>query len=126
MLFVNCVVEEKFPTKALIDFGATVNLVSQKIINELNLTCYNECNSETPDTVNRDRSFSILGKLKLRISFNIDGEHKSNDPSEFNVVGPEWDEPDLVLGSSWLRKNGATNDVRNLLLTMISQSRSRK
>ena len=30
---------------ALIDFGATVSLVSQKIINELGLTYYNNSNS---------------------------------------------------------------------------------
>jgi hypothetical protein len=32
------------------------------------------------------------------------GNAKVFDPSEFFVVGPEWDGPDLVLGSPWLEK----------------------
>jgi hypothetical protein len=63
MVFVNCVVEENIPVKALIDIGADVNCISQKYISELGIAYYNENNSiKTPDA-----SYSTLGKVDLHI-----------------------------------------------------------
>src|SRR5438045_2974669 len=63
---------------------------------------------------------SRLGKLKLRTSFNDGEKHKSTEPSEFIVLGPDWPDhyPDLILGMPWLRENGATIDICNSKLSI--------
>src|SRR5688572_12128329 len=113
MKFVDCIIEEKSPIKASIDFGGNINGISQKIINELDLTYHNESNSAELQTPLA--SYSILGKLKLRTSFNVGEKHKSTEPTEFMVLGPDWPDhyPDLILGMPWLRENNATIDMCN-------------
>ena len=126
MLFVNCAVEEaephcstieKSPIETSIDTGTNADLITQKFINELSLVHHvNKSNSlelQTPDG-----SFSVLGKVELQTSFNVDGKHKSTDPVEFLVVGPDWPGPDLMLGKPWLQKNGATIDMCNSQLIL--------
>jgi len=103
MLFVNCAVKEKSPIETLIDTGSDADLITQKFINELGLVHHvNESNC--PELQTPDGSFSVLGKVELQTSFNVDGKHKSTDPVEFLVVGPDWPGPDLVLGKPWLQK----------------------
>ncbi|CAJ0835314.1 13190_t:CDS:1 [Entrophospora sp. SA101] len=125
MLFVNCAVEEAEPhcytieksIESLIDTGANADLITQTFINELGLVHHvNESNGielQTPSG-----SFSVLGKVELQTSFNVDGRHLSTDPVEFLVVGPDWHGPDLVLGKPWLQKNGATIDMCNNKLSI--------
>ena len=45
MVFVNCVVEKKYPIEASIDTSADVNCISQKYIGELGITNHSESNS---------------------------------------------------------------------------------
>ncbi|UZO09259.1 uncharacterized protein OCT59_029493 [Rhizophagus irregularis] len=113
MIIVNCIVEENSPTQASIDTCANVNCISQKHIGELGITYHNENNSiKTPDT-----TYSTIGKVNLHIGFN-DGEKHKSTPSEFIVVGPDWPGPDLILGGSWFRENGATLDICNSKLLL--------
>ncbi|CAJ0853853.1 5445_t:CDS:1, partial [Entrophospora sp. SA101] len=65
-----------------------------------------------------DGSFSVLGKVELQTSFNVDGKHKSIDPIEFLVLGSDWPGPDLMLGKPWLQKNGAKIDMCNSQLIL--------
>ena len=95
MVFVNCVIEENSPTQASIDTCANVNCISQKQIGELGIAYHSENNSiGSPDAI-----YSTLGKVDLHIGFNDGKKHKST-PGEFIVVGPDWPEPDLILGGS--------------------------
>ena len=95
MILVNCAVEENSPTQAVLDTGADANYVSQKYISELGITYRSESNN----IVTPDASYSTLGKVNLRITFNDGKKHKSI-PSEFIVVGPDWPDhfPDVTLG----------------------------
>ena len=97
----------------LIDLGANINGVRQKIISELGLTYHIESNSAELQTPRA--SYSTLGKVNLHISFNDGEKHKSIGPSEFIVFGPDWPGyyPGLVLGNPWLQKNNATIDMYN-------------
>src|SRR5687768_9700972 len=93
MVFVNCVIEKNSPTQASIDTCADVNCISQKNISKLGITYHSENNSiETPDAI-----YSTIGKVNLHISFNDSEKHKSI-LGEFIVFGPDWPEPDLILG----------------------------
>ena len=64
-------------------------------------------------------SYFTLGKVNLHIGFNDGKKHKSIS-SEFIVAGPDWPDhfPDVTLGMSWLRENGANFDMHNSLLTI--------
>lgn len=64
--------KKNFPLKH--QFGGNINGISQKIINELDLTYHNEAELQTPLA-----SYSILGKFKFRTSFNVDEKHKSTE-----------------------------------------------
>ncbi|UZO14069.1 uncharacterized protein OCT59_005539 [Rhizophagus irregularis] len=64
-----CIIEEKFSIKASIDFGGNINGISQKIINELDLTYHNESNSAELQTPLA--SYSILGKFKFRLALML-------------------------------------------------------
>ncbi|RGB38884.1 hypothetical protein C1646_755213 [Rhizophagus diaphanus] len=113
MVFVNCVVEENIPIKASIDTSADVNCISQKHISELGVSYHDENNS----IKTLDASYSTLGKVNLHISFNDGKKHKST-PGEFIVVGPDWPEPELILGGPWFQESGATLDIRNSKLLL--------
>jgi hypothetical protein len=113
MILVNCAVKENSPTWAVLDTGADANCISQKYISELGITYHDESNSiKTPDA-----SYSTLGKVDLHIGFN-DGEKHKSIPTEFIVIGPDWQGPDLTLGMPWLKENGAKFDMVNSLLTI--------
>ena len=113
MIVVNCAVKKNIPIEASIDTNANVNCISQKHIGELGITYHNKSNRiETPDT-----SYSTLGKVNLHIGFNDSEKHKTI-PSEFIVLGPDWPEPDLILGMPWFRENGATLDICNSKLLL--------
>ena len=114
-MIVNCIVKEYIPVEVSIDTSTDVNCISQKHIGELGITYHSESNSiATPDG-----SYSILGKVNLRIGFE-DGEKHKSTPVEFIVVGPDWPDyfPDLVLGIPWFQENGATLDICNLKLLL--------
>src|SRR3954467_11199591 len=113
MVFVNCVIEENSLTKASIDTCADVNCISKKNISELGITYHSENNSiETPDAI-----YSTIGKVNLHIGFNNSKKHKST-LGEFIVVGPDWPEPELILGGPWFRENGATLNIYNSKLLL--------
>ena len=93
MIVINCAVKKNIPIEASIDTGADVNCISQKHIDELEITYHDKSNSiETSDA-----SYFTLGKVNLHISFNDSEKHKTI-LSEFIVLGPDWSGPNLILG----------------------------
>ena len=56
--------------------------------------------------------------LLCSIIYFLYKQHKSTDPVEFLVVGPDWPGPDLMLGKPWLQKNGAMIDMCNSQLIL--------
>jgi hypothetical protein len=100
-----------------IDIGANVNLISEKIVK----IAYAKDNSIPRVNGFLGESYSILGRVNLRVILN-DGKKHKRIPTKFIVVGSDWPDrfPEILLGSPWMRENNVTLDICNSKLLLAN------